>query len=294
MGICHGWAPAAYMDKRPVRSVVARSPDGTEVNFRPDDIKALSVLKWANGKAVRSEGGRLRYASRFIGGRCNLKDDQIERDPTTGAITNDDCFDTNPGAWHKAMVNQVGIKKRSFVLDVTFDYEVWNQPLTGYRYTYFDPETMGNVATIRRAMKPIGQFTDRFSTTRMNKYEGRAKLPTHVVGVIMQTSYVVETAPTTATSDNPTRDAIRNVRYVYDLEIAADGEILGGEWYENAHPDFLWTPAEGAYAYNEVDENVTSWSPTSAPSNLTQVARQASASNIPLKAVVDGLIEAAQ
>ena len=36
--------------------------------------------------------------------------------------------------------------------------------------------------------------------------------------------------------------------YSYDLELNAEKEIIGGEWYGNRHPDFLWTPVKGPRA----------------------------------------------
>ena len=36
------------------------------------------------------------------------------------------------------------------------------------------------------------------------------------------------------------------VQYYYDLELDEAGEIVGGEWYNNRHPDFLWTPTPEA------------------------------------------------
>ena len=294
MGICHGWAPAAYMDARPRNSVYAVAANGQQIEFRPDDIKALSVLKWANGQAVKNEGGRLVNASKFIGGRCNIKEDQVQRDPATGAVLNDDCFDTNPGAWHKSIVNQIGVLKKSFVLDVTFDYEVWNQPVVGYSYSYFNPRTMQNTNSLRNAIEPIGFSGDKFAGLRGRKYNANNR-PSQVVGVIMNMSYVVETTPNTRSTDSEGNDAIRNVRYVYDLELGANGEIMGGEWYEDTHPDFLWTPAAGAFAWNNEDQYVSSYNPGApVPANVTRVARQASANSVPLKAIVDGLIRAAQ
>ncbi len=294
MGICHGWAVAAYIDERPRNSVWAVAANGQQIEFRPDDIKALSVLKWANGQAVRNENGSLVNASRFIGGRCNIKEDEVQRDPVTGAVMNDDCFDTNPGAWHKSIVNQIGVLKRSFVLDVTFDYEVWNQPVVGYSYSYFNPRTMQNTNTLRNAIEPIGFSGDKFASLRGRKYNNNNR-PSQVVGVIMNMSYVVETTPTTRSTDSESNDAIRNVRYVYDLELGANGEIMGGEWYEDTHPDFLWTSAAGAFAWNDSDRFVTSYNPsTPVGANVTRVARQASQQSVPLKAIVDGLIQAAK
>src|SRR5262249_33721584 len=45
------------------------------------------------------------------------------------------CRDTNPGTFHLLLTNFLGIRKVSFVEDRTWDDEVWNQPLRGYKVT---------------------------------------------------------------------------------------------------------------------------------------------------------------
>ncbi|MDZ4084582.1 MAG: hypothetical protein U1E10_16690, partial [Bdellovibrionales bacterium] len=130
MGICHGWARAAYMLPRPSKAVDVSSADGqSTLKFYPSDIKGLSSYLWA----------KVRVPTRFIGGRCNDKD--AEKDPETGRVLNEKCFDTNPANWHQIVVNQIGVAKKSFVMDATFDYEVWNQPVYSYSYKYFNPQT---------------------------------------------------------------------------------------------------------------------------------------------------------
>ena len=43
MGICHGWAPAAFMVQRPTKMVEVLAADGkTKIKFYPSDIKALA------------------------------------------------------------------------------------------------------------------------------------------------------------------------------------------------------------------------------------------------------------
>ncbi len=46
---------------------------------------------------------------------------------------------------------------------------------------------------------------------------------------------------------------LETVKYTYDLELDEEGKILGGEWYTNAHPDFLWTPPATAQARSTTD-----------------------------------------
>src|SRR5262249_50319012 len=148
MGICHGWSPAAFMIARPTNAITVVAADGkTPITFYPSDIKALSSQLWANNPAD----------SRFIGGRCNVKKPKVD---SVGRIIDQDCFDTNPGTWHLAVVNQIGIGKRSFVLDVTYDYEVWNQPARKYSYVYFNPQTLKPVGKLQDAIVAIDDMTD--------------------------------------------------------------------------------------------------------------------------------------
>ncbi|WLQ12079.1 pre-peptidase C-terminal domain-containing protein [Hahella aquimaris] len=229
MGLCHGWAPAAYMLPRPSNSITVKSPEGKDIKFFPSDIKALGTLLWAEASP----------GVRFIGGRCNSKDPGKDEN---GRILDQACFDSNPGSWHKAVVNQIGVSKRSFVIDATFDYEVWNQPVLKYEYTYFNPQTGASYNTAQEAIIAMSDYTqDKFS-----KY--RAQEAKQVVGVQMKLTYIVETSPTHRDKDYPSYDRAYTVRYVYDLELDSNGDIIGGEWYNNRHPDFLWTPAPGAHA----------------------------------------------
>ncbi len=252
MGICHGWAPAAYMLPRPVKTITLRTPSGEPIKLYPADIKALGSLLWANGRDT---------TTRFVGGRCNSKDVKVGAD---GAIEDDKCFDTNPGTWHMAVVNQIGFNQRSFIIDATFDYEVWNQPVLSYEYTYFNPRTFERSNSLRAAAENLsgGTFTGDKFKGRRNTNSVRGLAPKSVVGVSMTVRYMVETHPTQRTTDAPRFDGIQEVTYVYDLEMSGKngtGEILGGEWYQNKHPDFLWTPAAGAKIATPSDSSYSSY-----------------------------------
>jgi len=277
MGLCHGWAPAAYMLARPRKVVTVKAADGrTDLRFFPSDIKALATLLWANGRSP----------SRFIGSRSNDKDPEMDE---AGRVISEAVFDTNPGTWHMSVVNQIGVAKRSFIIDATFDYEVWNQPMVGYDYRYFNPQLMRYVGSLAEATVARAQFTkDPFKKYRSARY-------TSIVGVVMRTRYVVETSPSHATTDDASKDAINAVDYIYDLEIDADGKILGGEWYQNTHPDFLWTPPPGARIRTPGDTAATgSWgAPAPMPVAWQRAAQRMSGSRLPLAKIVEELIRLA-
>ena len=288
MGICHGWAPAAYMQKRPLSPVTLRTKIGNKpITFFPADIKALASLMWANGSPN----------AKFIGGRCG--DKSPKKDPTSGRVLDQDCFDTNPGTWHLVTVNKLGVEKRSFVLDVTYDYEVWNQPMAGYSYTYFNPATMDRAANVQQAKISYDAFApnDKFRKIREARGWAGGRKPAYIVGVAMDAEYVVETEPLHLKEDKPELDALTTARWMYDLELDEQGNILGGEWYSNAHPDFLWTYDSTDTPYIQADASASGFwgkSYKTIPSQWTQPAIMAARQGQPLSKIVNSLIERSQ
>ena len=283
MGICHGWAPASFMMNRPNNAVDVMAADGkTKIKFYPSDIKALASLLWAETSPRVN----------FAGGRCNTKNPKMDKN---GRIKDQNCFDTNPRTWHLAMVNQIGVAKKSFVMDATFDYEVWNQPVYKYSYTYFNPITKKSTRTLEGAMVKLSDYKDdKFADYRNSRGN-------YVVGVAMEAYYVVETEPSHRTSDSPEMDAIKKVRYLYDLEVDKKGEIYGGEWYQNIHPDFLWTPRQDAKALSLIESDYprirkqlekTTWSGNEPlPEVYRESAISVSPERQPLARIVEQLID---
>jgi hypothetical protein len=228
MGICHGWAPAAFMEKRPLQKVTVRAADGqTSLEFFPADIRALASLIWAKSYAE----------TRFIGRRC--EDEEPARD-ADGRVTDPACRDLNAGAWHLSIVNQLGRARRSLVLDATAEREVWNQPILSYRYQYFRPGGRRAVSSLADAKVALRDWRD----DPYRKFRSRGT--THLVGIEMELTYGVESRPLQLEDERSVQPETRTVQYRYDLELNAAGEILGGEWHSNVHPDFLWVPALGA------------------------------------------------
>lgn len=121
-GICHAWSPAAILLPEPKKPVTYNG-----VSFTVQDIKALVTLAHDRTK------------TKFVSLRCDtdaagptgINFDNYGR-PTGGDA---ECRDTNPGTWHLLMTNYLGKQGASFVEDRTYDDEVWNQPLRGYRVT---------------------------------------------------------------------------------------------------------------------------------------------------------------
>jgi hypothetical protein len=218
------------MMPEPKKAVEVTTASGN-FSFFPSNIKALATLIWAKG----------RFNSRFVGGRCHLKKPATD---SMGRPIMEDCLDNNPGTWHMAIVNQIGQFKRSFVMDATYDYEVWNQPVSGYNIRYYNPITKTETMKLNEALTTRSKFKDD------SRSKVRASNTTHIVGVIMEVKYVVETTPSI---DEHQETATRTVEYSYDLELDKDLNIIGGEWYSDNHPDFLWVPERNSFPDNQGD-----------------------------------------
>jgi hypothetical protein len=276
MGICDGWAAASYMLPRPTKLVTVRAANGgPKITFYPADIKALASLLWASANTV----------TRFIGHRCTEK-----KPPTdaNGRVLSQDAFDPNPGTWHMAVVNQLGVAGRSLVMDATYDYEVWNQPVAGYEYRYFNPQTMRLVPTLKDATVTRSAYTrDRFE-----KY--RSPNAASYVGIVMRVRYMIETDPMHWSSDGPSFDNANTVTYKYDIELDAADRIIGGEWFTGkTHPDFLWTPPPKARAISPAESMATgAWHARKPlPDSWRRAGMTAAGQGMPLAKIVEALIQ---
>jgi hypothetical protein len=197
-GLCHGWAPAAILFDEP-KSILLENNDGIKVPFGSSDIKGL--LTFLQGEYSNAR-------TKFLGARCNI---DLSEDPD--AAKRPECRDTNAGAFHIVITNQIGIKNESFVADVTRDLQVWNQPVHGFTskvVSYQEPSEGAAPGTVKEA--------------------------------IIETSmkYTVEVSAEWNALLGTEGHSNSTVDYEYRVELNADGEIIGGEWISDERPDFLW------------------------------------------------------
>jgi hypothetical protein len=118
-GLCDAWAAAAVLEKEPNKSI-----EYGGVEFLVNDLKALMSLMYKEELELK-----------MISLRCDV--------PAEGGELADvpDCVDTNPGTFHVALANLLGLQGQSFVEDRTFDVEVWNHPLLSYEVDESEPIT---------------------------------------------------------------------------------------------------------------------------------------------------------
>jgi hypothetical protein len=266
------------MVARPLKRIEVLAADGhTRVPLYPDDVKALATQLWAEAYAP----------TRFIGRRCDVENPEVD---ASGRAIDPECNDTNPGTWHLAVVNQIGVARRSFVIDATYDYQVWNQPVLGYAYSYVNPKAEELAPTLAEATVKLADWP---ADPRRGFHSARAVA---LVGIQMRLTYMAETSPSRSPIDDESRDRRIDTHLRYDLELDAQGNIVGGEWRGDTHPDFLWTPTPGARARAQGDRaldqagDAASWSGTApVPVAWRKVAPASSRGGEPLARVVEAL-----
>ena len=228
-------------------------------------------------------------------------------DENKGVIIEEECQDTNPGTFHVILTNKLK-RQESFVFDATYDFEVWNQPVTSYSVRFFNPRTYTKVSASGSVKKQINRAIVNKSSFTNDKFKNFRSLKAKtIVGVVNTVRYISETDPK---QGKPYRDDVVSVDYIYDLELDSEGKIVGGEWYSNRHPDFIWTNRAGARPLTNIDKFLAerSLSYDGRPDSLKKiiefgkdgksVAQLSSAgfngeSPTPLAAVIDGLLKIA-
>jgi len=232
-GLCHAWVPAAILEPEPQKAVTYNG-----VTFEVSDVKALLIMAYNNS------------SSRFVGRRCNVRTDEIERDEY-GRIKQDECRDSNPGTMHLILTNMIGRDKRAFAEDRTMNYEVWNQPVIGYEVNSMDEKTEEEAAKL---IDPdcVSPCTYTWNTDAKKFFQ-----------VATDVHYVTESSPDTVPKIPQIDSYTRTDSYGYILELDGNGDIIGGEWLtasgssypsrfnsQMAHPDFFWLPLRAGSAPN--------------------------------------------
>jgi hypothetical protein len=274
MGICHGWSGATHMKaKIPFGSITLKTPAGGSIKFYQSDVKALTSLLWANSEPQ----------TKFLGFRC---EGTPPRDGT-GRVIDPNCLDNNPATFFLSLTNQLGINNRSFVMDATWDAEVWNYAVVSYKSTYFNPQTFQQSDNLREGIIPVSQFTiDKFKTYRSPN-------TAFVLGMTVDVTHMNEAG---ANHSVQTKPSTLTKRYIYDLELDANYNVIGGEWYSRVHPDFIWTfPVDSqALAPGDADINANDWNVAGpVPPTWAAAAQKSSKMGAPLFSVIKKIVEAA-
>lgn len=274
IGLCHGTAPATLNSPRPINAISLKSYDGKHnILFYPSDIKELVSYAWGNNA----------NESAMIGMRCGSVVYYGQR-PSL------DCLDPNPGSFHLAVLNLMGLNAQTFIVDTSAGNEVWNRSIKSYRFKYFKPGTHNFTDKLEHAITSI----DDYKNDPFAKY--RSSRTASIVGVWMELSYIIGTRPSNSLVDSPERDLLGTHSLWYDIEIDQDGNIIGGEWQNEHHPDFLWVVGDNIKPRSLYDfiigNNLNAYDgTTSLPPMITSYAKKAALKNQLLFSVLERMLE---
>lgn len=277
-GICHGWSAVTHMNPiSPYSPVTVEDVTGRyKIMFHANDIKGLLSWLWAESSP----------SSIRAGDRC--RQGRVEKDPYLRPVV-PSCLDSNPMSWHLAVTNRIGLNKKSMVMDSSNGPQVWNYPLTGYDYSYFDPKTFAPTHSFNEAVRPISELSSDVY------HEFRSPKAKYIIGIIMDTYHAGLTEPTVGITS---RISTKRVTFIYDLELDDTFNIVGGEWYAKDTPDFIWSFRDGSRAMTREDAQLNSrevvWSAASGimSPEIAEMARSASRRGEVLATITESLLRA--
>ncbi|KAJ0412441.1 hypothetical protein ATCC90586_005461 [Pythium insidiosum] len=194
-GICHAWAPASILEPEPKCNVQKNG-----VTFTPRDLKGLMTAIYDDAKL-----GVVFTGARYDGLASSAKKDKY------GRYVDAALRDIGPGFFHIAVTNIMGRFKKSFVVDVTADAPVWNQPVLGY-----DIQELRIVNTATASLQFFGTATYPFNAEM--KYLAYAS---------MRFRYIVESSDDGPHVPGRIPQFTTTATYEYLLELDANYNIIG-------------------------------------------------------------------
>jgi hypothetical protein len=211
LGVCHAWAPVSIIEDEPMKAITVNG-----VIFEPLDIKALITQIYDTAQ----------IGTIFTGRRCHL---QTPPKDSNGRFVNEECRDISPSFFHLTLTNYIARFGRSFVADVTANYQVWNHPVVGYEIVQ------------QRKISAADTMKQFFPAANSPVYTFNSKAK-ELVHVQTRMDYVTESDENI--SGLKEKYTVSKT-YEYILELDKQGGIIGGEWTGKSkvdHPDFFFVP----------------------------------------------------
>lgn len=252
-GICHGWAAASQIGMpTPNKDITISDVTGRfNIRFNIFDIMALTSYYFA----------KTSLEDRFTGRRCRNPNPPRDGD----RITDGSCFDINPMTWHLAVVNQVGKYKKSFIMDTSSNTEVWNYVIDSYELSYYNPITGESFSNLSNAIVR----SDDYNSDPYKKY--RSERAHYIVGIYMNVYHPGAISPHTG---SPAKQLLERKKFVYELELDSQKNIIGGEWASNSSPDFIWLLPQQQNPFLDIN-NINNLSTSDQPIVDADLASQA-------------------
>lgn len=189
----------------------------------------------------------------------SLEGDNIEQAPdfvSKVKAAMDSCENTNAGAFHIVMANQLGKNKEGFLFDKTRDVEVWNQPAFKYSSQIEKlpvsslPTSAPGTASVVKVKTKLYYADDSdygwtYSTPanlNLFKWDGanfQQMIETFKEEYAKYSRLLMNEGDEDEALKYPlgVHDA---ASYEYTLDLNANGEIIGGDWISFDRPDYMW------------------------------------------------------
>ena len=161
-----------------------------------------------------------------------------------------ECSDTNAGAFHIVMANQLGVMKEGFLMDKERDKEVWNQPVYKFESTVKGEEAPNSAAapgTVRMVEMDTTLYyaddTDYGWTFWNPSLAGIFGLKDYFTSFMDEYNkyqdVLIKEGDADARTEYPDH-VIAHAHYRYKLELDANNRIIGGQWITLDRPDDLY------------------------------------------------------
>ena len=258
-GHCNAWAAAAIKEAEPTKDIEVEGPGG-KVKFSVGDQKAfLTELYMLNQSLFVGETNK----SEKIGNWIYDVDHRIAKKLVGDGVTNYDAFwDVSPKTFFLVLTNYIGNRETGVVIDRFIGDEVWNQPLSGYKFLPIrDVDIREPVIKHDKKLYPV--------LIRSNIFWANDSVAANTISEPFEIKKAFDKFVTKGDfkyNDHYTGRSLAFFLY-FDkklkvrskgTKVSSAGNIIGnGVWYHqtdegmryyddfnNTHPDFMWLPTK--------------------------------------------------
>ena len=219
-GLCNGVAIASVLFHEPQPKTL-KGPSGIEIPFGSSDFKALLAYHYGRERQV---------TWKRVGKRCDLSNPK-NLPP--------ECEDLNPAVFQLLLSHYIGKKKTPILMDLTWDYMVWN-----FAAFYFRTETLQELTKTQLELILSGKVKIPPGLDS-KKLRLLMDTPSNVEKVYFVHTLVSFNRSPIDSSYKPITGvyAKNNVPFSYFLFADKNDRLIGGEWISKVRPDFAWIPA---------------------------------------------------
>jgi hypothetical protein len=193
----------------------------------------------------------------------------------------------NPASFHRAAHHFLGMGNGHLLMDTDTSRVVWNHPIHRYETYYYAPQNSPR--------DRVGSFHEALLSVRDADDDPRQRLrapgTAYLVGVVTKVYY--GESQRSHPLEGSVKRSEKAMDLQYELELDENLNLLGGEWLSKRHPDLMWTIPRGSEpdTAGDILLGSDSWDGYSPLSGWEAAARESAKSVLPLRKVVDALVE---